>query len=119
MFAKLYGLLVFHLAIISIDINCQEKQRELEEWVKISNDMMYNIVIATDKGKQITKGLLFGMKGDSIYLSLNKKTSKDVYSSIASINQPGRLADLITSHISIRAEETCNLLTITKEVFII
>ena len=73
MFAKLYRLLVFHLAIISIDINCQEKQRELEEWVKISNDMMYNIVIATDKGKQITKGLLFGMKGDSIYLSLNKK----------------------------------------------
>jgi len=54
MFAKLYGLLVFHLAIISIDINCQEKQRELEEWVKISNDMMYNIVIATDKGQQIT-----------------------------------------------------------------
>lgn len=44
------------------------------------------------------------------YLSLNTKTSKDVYSSIASINQPGRLADLITSHISIRAEEKQEIL---------
>ncbi|QHI73908.1 endopeptidase La [Aminipila terrae] len=44
------------------------------------------------------------------YLSLNTKNSKDVYSSISSINLPGRMADLITSHISIRAEEKQEIL---------
>lgn len=44
------------------------------------------------------------------YTALNTKTSKDVYSSIASISQPGRLADLITSHISIRPEEKQEIL---------
>lgn len=44
------------------------------------------------------------------YITLNSKTSKDVFSSIASINQPGRLADLITSHISIRPEEKQEIL---------
>jgi ATP-dependent Lon protease len=39
------------------------------------------------------------------YLKLNTKLSKDLFASIASINQPGRLADLIASHLEIKAEE--------------
>lgn len=44
------------------------------------------------------------------YLSLSPKTSKDVFATISSINQPGRLADLITSHIAIKAEEKQEIL---------
>ncbi|WP_245156705.1 endopeptidase La [Clostridium aminobutyricum] len=39
------------------------------------------------------------------YLKLNPKISKDLFATIASINQPGRLADLITSHLDIKTEE--------------
>ncbi|QIB70676.1 endopeptidase La [Aminipila butyrica] len=39
------------------------------------------------------------------YLSLHTKIAKDVLPSISSINQPGRMADLITSHLSIRLQE--------------
>lgn len=39
------------------------------------------------------------------YLKLNPKVSKDLFATIASIGQPGRLADLITSHMDIKTEE--------------
>lgn len=39
------------------------------------------------------------------YLKLNPKVSKDLFATIASISQPGRLADLITSHMDIKTEE--------------
>ncbi|QAT44056.1 endopeptidase La [Aminipila luticellarii] len=44
------------------------------------------------------------------YLSLSTKNAKDVFSSISSISQPGRLADLITSHTAVRAEEKQEIL---------
>jgi ATP-dependent Lon protease len=44
------------------------------------------------------------------YLSISVKAPKDVFASISSISQPGRLADLITSHLSIRAEEKQEIL---------
>ena len=37
---------------------------------------MYNIVIATDVNQKITKGLLYGMKGDTVYLSLKNEMIK-------------------------------------------
>lgn len=44
------------------------------------------------------------------YLSLAPKVSKDIFSTVASISEPGRLADLISSHISIKSEEKQEIL---------
>jgi ATP-dependent Lon protease len=38
------------------------------------------------------------------YLSLSSKVSRDVFPSVASVEQPGRLADVITSHLNIKQE---------------
>lgn len=40
----------------------------------------------------------------SDYLSISQKLPQDIYDSVASVEQPGRLADIITSHIDIRTE---------------
>ena len=56
-------------------LNSQEKILESEQWINIDKNLMYNIVIAADRDQNITKGLLYGVKGDSIYLYLNKKMS--------------------------------------------
>lgn len=39
------------------------------------------------------------------YLDLNPKASQDVFPSIASIQQPGRLADIMTSHLEIKLDD--------------
>lgn len=39
------------------------------------------------------------------YLELSSRISPDVYPSVASVEQPGRLADVITSHLDIKTEE--------------
>lgn len=39
------------------------------------------------------------------YLDLNPKVSQDIFPSVASVDQPGRLADVITSHLDIKTEE--------------
>lgn len=63
-------LLIISLPMI---VYSQDKLRDSEPWIRVDNDLMYNIVVATDKNQKITKGLLYGMKGDSIYLTLNNK----------------------------------------------
>lgn len=44
------------------------------------------------------------------YLELAPKSAKDILSTISSVDEPGRLADLITSHLSIKAEEKQEIL---------
>ena len=39
------------------------------------------------------------------YLSVNLKISQDIFPSVASVEQPGRLADIITSHLEIKIED--------------
>ena len=39
------------------------------------------------------------------YLSINPKMSQEIFPSVASVEQPGRLADVITSHLDIKIEE--------------
>lgn len=39
------------------------------------------------------------------YLALNPKVNQDIFPSVASVDQPGRLADVITSHLDIKTEE--------------
>ena len=39
------------------------------------------------------------------YLNINPKMSQDIFPSVASVEQPGRLADVITSHLDIKIEE--------------
>lgn len=73
MFLKIYYLFVLLIVLLSTQILAQEKEKDSEQWIKIDKDLIYNIVIATDINQKITKGLLYGMKGDSIYLTLNNK----------------------------------------------
>lgn len=44
------------------------------------------------------------------YLELNPKVSQDIFPSVASVDQPGRLADIITSHLDIKTEEKQRIL---------
>lgn len=44
------------------------------------------------------------------YLDLNPKVSQDIFPSVASVEQPGRLADVITSHLEIKTEEKQRIL---------
>ncbi|MGI6747630.1 MAG: endopeptidase La [Anaerovoracaceae bacterium] len=44
------------------------------------------------------------------YLDLNPKVSQDIFPSVASVEQPGRLADVITSHLDIKTEEKQKIL---------
>ncbi len=39
------------------------------------------------------------------YLEINPKVSQDIFPSVASVEHPGRLADVITSHLEIRIED--------------
>ena len=39
------------------------------------------------------------------YLNINPKVSQEIFPSVASVEQPGRLADVITSHLDIKIEE--------------
>jgi len=39
------------------------------------------------------------------YLNVNPKISQEIFASVASVEQPGRLADVITSHLEIKIEE--------------
>jgi hypothetical protein len=72
-FYYFFVLLIVHLSTLAYS---QDKSSESEQWITIDKDVMYNIVIATGINQQITKGLLYGMKGDSIYLSLRNETIK-------------------------------------------
>ncbi|PKM85117.1 MAG: endopeptidase La [Firmicutes bacterium HGW-Firmicutes-11] len=44
------------------------------------------------------------------YLNSNPKVSQDIFPSVASVEQPGRLADIITSHLDIKIEEKQSIL---------
>ena len=44
------------------------------------------------------------------YLNSNPKVSQDIFPSVASVEQPGRLADVITSHLDIKIEEKQSIL---------
>lgn len=44
------------------------------------------------------------------YLDLNPKASPDIFPSVASVEQPGRLADIITSHLDIKTDEKQKIL---------
>lgn len=44
------------------------------------------------------------------YLTLNSKVSPDIYPSVASIEEPGRLADVMTSHMDIRIDQKQEIL---------
>ena len=44
------------------------------------------------------------------YLDLNPKVSQDIFPSVATVDQPGRLADVITSHLEIKTEEKQKIL---------
>jgi len=65
-----FSLLIIQLSIL---VYPQDKLPDSEKWIIIDKDLMYNIVIATDANQKINKGLLYGMKGDSIYLSVKNE----------------------------------------------
>lgn len=44
------------------------------------------------------------------YLDVNPKVSQEIFPSVASVEHPGRLADVITSHLEIRIEEKQEIL---------
>ncbi|MDR2770876.1 MAG: endopeptidase La [Clostridiales Family XIII bacterium] len=44
------------------------------------------------------------------YLNLSPKVSQDIFPSVASVDQPGRLADVITSHIDAKQEDKQSVL---------
>jgi ATP-dependent Lon protease len=44
------------------------------------------------------------------YLNLSPKVSQDIFPSVASVDQPGRLADVITSHIEAKQEDKQSVL---------
>lgn len=44
------------------------------------------------------------------YLNFNPKSSQEIFSSVSSVEQPGRLADVITSHLDIKIEEKQSIL---------
>lgn len=44
------------------------------------------------------------------YLDLNPKINQDIFPSVASVDQPGRLADVITSHLDIKTEQKQKIL---------
>lgn len=44
------------------------------------------------------------------YLNSNPKMSQDIFPSVASVEQPGRLADIITSHLEVKIEEKQSIL---------
>ncbi|NLK71803.1 MAG: endopeptidase La [Clostridiales bacterium] len=50
------------------------------------------------------------LAGFEEYLALNGKISPDIYPSVASIEEPGRLADVITSHMDIRIDQKQEIL---------
>ncbi|MGI6730649.1 MAG: endopeptidase La [Anaerovoracaceae bacterium] len=44
------------------------------------------------------------------YLGLNPKATPEIFPSVASVEQPGRLADVITSHLDVKTEEKQKIL---------
>jgi ATP-dependent Lon protease len=44
------------------------------------------------------------------YINLSKKVSADLYASIVDIDEPGRMADIITSHLPLKLEEKQDIL---------
>lgn len=44
------------------------------------------------------------------YLAINPKSSEEIFPSVASVEHPGRLADVITSHLDIKIEEKQEIL---------
>ncbi|MBA2873689.1 endopeptidase La [Thermaerobacillus caldiproteolyticus] len=44
------------------------------------------------------------------YINLSKKLSADIYASIADIDEPGRMADIIASHLPLKLEEKQDIL---------
>jgi ATP-dependent Lon protease len=44
------------------------------------------------------------------YLNLSPKMSQDIFPSVASVDQPGRLADVVTSHIDAKADDKQSVL---------
>ena len=73
---KFYYFYIILIICLSNLINAQDENLKTNQWVKIDKELIYSIVIATDINQQITKGLLYGMKGDSIYLSLKNEMIK-------------------------------------------
>ena len=47
------------------------------------------------------------------YLNFNPKVSQDIFPSVASIEEPGRLADVVTSHLDIKIEEKQEILRLS------
>ena len=72
-FYYFFVLLILHLSTLTYS---QDKSSDTEQWIIIDKDLMYNIVIATDVNQKITKGLLYGMKGDTLYLSSKNEMIK-------------------------------------------
>ena len=72
-FYYFFVILFIHLSTLAYS---QDKSADNDQWIIIDKDLMYNIVIATDLNQKITKGLLYGMKGDTVYLSLKNETIK-------------------------------------------
>lgn len=50
------------------------------------------------------------LAGFEEYVGLNLKLSQEVFPSVAEVDQPGRLADIITSHLDIKIEEKQDIL---------
>lgn len=82
------------VVIISLNAFSQDKSTEARQWVKIDDALMYSLVTATDRNQNVIRGLLKGMKGDSIYLYINKGLNsfdlKNIVSVSLEYNRKGR-----------------------------
>ena len=54
------------------------------------------------------------LAGFDEYLSLNQKMSPETFASVATINEPGRFADVIASHLDVKIEEKQKILECLK-----
>lgn len=67
---KAVSVIFFVLIALQTEmILAQEKKDPSDKWLKIDDKLINHIVTVTDKNMKVVKGLLTGIKGDSIYLN--------------------------------------------------
>lgn len=67
---KAVSVIFFVLITLQTEmILAQEKKDPSDKWLKIDGKLINHIITVTDKNMKVVKGLLTGIKGDSLYLN--------------------------------------------------
>jgi ATP-dependent Lon protease len=84
------------------------KRAKIVEYVRLEDyyEVRYSSIPETDEGGLDTEALMRAVLDHfEQYLRLSKKLSPETYSIVADIEEPGRLADVITSHLPLKISE--------------